>query len=75
MGCGQKAVADDGDEWDEFKNEHGLRNSWVVYSEEAEFARDGWKAYNLTGVLLEKFVAIRMEYQKAQDEFTKNLTY
>lgn len=73
MGCGQKAVAEDEDAWDDFQTEHNLRAGWDVYSPQARFARDGWKAYNFTGVLLEKFVAIRTEYQKAQDEFTKKL--
>lgn len=40
MGCGQKAVADDEDDWYDFKHKVGLVDTpWKVYSREASAAR------------------------------------
>lgn len=57
MGCGQKACADDEDEWGDFKTEADIEKvKWDVYSIEASFATKAYKDYNLTGNFLIHFV-------------------
>lgn len=74
MGCGQKAVAEDEDEWEDFKKDVGVsRTNWQVYSREATFAKEGWRSYQFDGTLLEKYVNLCMEFDKAKTKFTDNL--
>lgn len=74
MGCGQKAVAEDEDNWYDFKKDLQItRTDWKVYSKEETFAREGWESHQFTGILLEKYVGLCMEFDKAKNKFTDNL--
>ena len=66
MSSGQKSCYDDEDAWDYFLNKTGIRYltgnvAWHAYSDEAIFAKDGYKKYELTGTFLVKYVSLKME--------------
>mgnify|MGYP003553478681 FL=1 len=74
MSSGQKAVAEDEQEWADFLLEHSLTHkSWDVYSPEAAAAKAGWKNFSFTCSLLEKYVNIEMELAWAGDNYRQKL--
>lgn len=74
MGCGQEKVAENEDEWDALANTlHIQHRNWDYYSQEAKFAKAGWKEYSFTGTLLEKYVSIEMEFKAAKDTYLHKL--
>ena len=63
MGCGQKAVHEDEEEWDDFKAQHliGMMR-WGVYSKEATYAKQGASLpAGLMGDLLIRYVALMLD--------------
>jgi hypothetical protein len=74
MGCGQKAIAEDEDEWDDFKQKAGVLNTtWKVYSREAHLAKVGYKDHRFSASVLEKFVAISVELDNAKTIYSSKL--
>lgn len=75
MGCGQKAVSDDEDDWDDLKRKAGIQEvSWQVYSFEAGKAKEIFtKSKNkTTGLKLKLLVnhakeLRNLEVQQAQE--------
>jgi hypothetical protein len=59
MGCSRSAIYDDENEWHSFKIKAGLNNvNWGCYSTHAEYAKKGYKDFNLKGSLLRQFVLL-----------------
>jgi hypothetical protein len=74
VSSGQKRCAEDDDEWDDFQRQVGIQNvSWTSYSLEARYAREGYKKYKFTGVLLVKYVGICTELATAEVKFNASL--
>jgi hypothetical protein len=63
MGCGQKAVADDEDDWDSLCKEANIKVLWDCYSNKARYARDGYTKFKLKGVNLVRYVELMVEVQ------------
>ena len=59
MGCSRSAIADDENDWHEFKVKAGLTNvGWDCYSTNAMYAIKGYMQLNLKGSLLKEFVTL-----------------
>ena len=60
MGCGQKAVAEDEDDWDILCREARISVLWDCYSNKARHASMGFRKMNLKGPRLLKYVELMM---------------
>lgn len=72
MGCGQKAVADDEDDWDSLCKLAEIRVNWDCYSVKARHAETGFRKLNLKNSKLLKYVdlmvAVDALYKEQQVE-------
>lgn len=71
MGCGQSAVADDEDSWDDFCTEAEVTkyfSSRHLYRPEERFAREGYRAYAYKGARLALFVKHKMQHQELLEQ-------
>lgn len=74
MGCGQKAVAEDEDEWDSLCKEARISVNWDCYSRKASLARKGYTKHKLKGVHLMNYVGLMttidllIEDQRKEDD-------
>lgn len=59
MGCGQKAVHDDEDDWYAFKFKANIEDvKWDCYSTNANYSKFGYNQHKFKGTLLKDFVTL-----------------
>lgn len=59
MGCGRKAVADDEDDWYDFKFKANIEDvKWDCYSLSADYSKVGYNQHKFKGDILKEFVAL-----------------
>lgn len=58
MGCGQKAVADDEDDWDTLCKLAGIDVAWDCYSPQARYAKKGFHKLGLKHSFLKRYVEL-----------------
>jgi hypothetical protein len=69
LGCGQKAVADDEDDWNNFKKFANINDvNWRVYNQEAGFAVTAYNKSKYTGRRLKLEVKHMVEEVKLKRE-------
>lgn len=74
MGCGQKKVAEDEDDWDAFQRAHSIEKMpWKVYSRQSHWAEEGYAKFAFQGDVLIKYVKAREALDLAGTIFEETL--
>ena len=74
MGCGPSACADDASDWDNLASKAGIANTrWDCYSNEARFAKDGYRNHKHTGRRLKLYVRHQMELRDLKIKQAKDV--
>lgn len=78
MGNILSAIADDEDEWDDFRFRAGLRfagsaaSNWELYSKEADLARQGFREFGFTGTFLIEYVQLQLHLDELLIKFNED---